>query len=413
MKENKFCIAIVTPRMVVGGAESYTIAKARYLVEHGYKVLVVSAGGENVQNLPSNVTHYTLEWIDRAPYELKKRERVKVVNLLTTILQENEVTVIETHNTYPVYYGALAAKRARIACLYNLLNELSHRKQKITNLLVQAFSRGNAYFTLTHQMNEYVERKLRTQLNPTVIPIPVEVTACESTGTTENYILTVCRFSPDKMYVKWLIEGFAEALTNESLPQGMLLKVVGNGDLKTEIEQCAIRANVAAGYDAVQLLGFRTGNELESLYEGCRIYIGMGTTLLKAAQKGKAVVMVGLEEPQSQFAWGYWGENPIRDAHSLAEQGSGTEGKTNKMSFADALSIATHEEKLRDLGNKAKILFETHYEFGKIMKEWENQYHRIACSQFAISNQIEKQTEFRIFVLRPLWEMFQYIKRLK
>ena len=36
-------IAIVTPQMIVGGAETYIIIKSRWLIAHGHQVTVVSA----------------------------------------------------------------------------------------------------------------------------------------------------------------------------------------------------------------------------------------------------------------------------------------------------------------------------------------------------------------------------------
>ena len=136
----------------------------------------------------------------------------------------------------------------------------------------------------------------------------------------------------------------------------------------------------------------------------------MGTTMLKAAQLGKAVMCVGLEPPLSYYAWGFWGENPERDVHNLAEQ---TNDIANGIVFAKALLVVTDKDRLKVLGDKAKALFNSYYELNHIMRQWEKHYERISKDRYILSARIKRILEFRVFVLHPVWSIFQFIKRLR
>lgn len=404
-------IAFVTPKMVIGGAESYIIVKSRYLIKRGYTVIVISTGGGNVANLPDGVKHFTLNNIDKAPYELSGHKRKELIRNLEEILLVHRIDLVEAHNTYPIYYGALVSCKMGIACLYNLLNELSHRKQLITNILVKEFSQAGCYFTLTEQMNRFVVSEVGHELKPVVLPIPVEgIEVSNGDCGDKNYILTVCRFASDKLYVLSLIEGFAEAVMSGGMPQGIVLKIVGDGELREDIERRVTEANVKIGHKAVDLLGFKCGDELEQLFCACTLYVGMGTTMLKAAQLGKAVMCVGLEPPLSYYVWGFWGENPERDVHNLAEQ---TNDIANGIVFAKALQVVTDKDRLKILGDKAKALFNSYYELNHIMWQWEKHYERISKERYILPARIKRRLEFRAFVLHPVWSIFQFIKRLR
>lgn len=404
-------IAIVTPKMVIGGAESYIIVKSRYLIKRGYVVIVISAGGVNVANLPSGVRHFTLNNIDKAPYELSGHKRKELLRSLEEILIAYRIDLVEAHNTYPIYYGALCTRKIGIACLYNLLNELSHRKQRITNILVKEFSKSGCYFTLTEQLNRFVMSEIGIEIKPIILPIPVEeIEISNENFGDDNYILTVCRFSSDKLYVLSLIRGFTEAVMAGSMPKGMVLKIVGDGELREKIERCVTEANIEVGYNAIDLLGFKCGDELEQLFRACTLYVGMGTTMLKAAQLGKAVMCVGFEPPLSHYAWGFWGENPERDVHNLAEQ---TNDLANGINYAEALQVVTDKVRLKVLGNNAKALLNSYYELNNIMRQWEKHYERLNKQRYVLSVRIKRILEFRVFALHFIWYIFQFIKRLR
>ena len=54
-------IAFITPRMIVGGAETYIIRKAKWLTENGNEIVVISEGGCLVESLPKGVKHIQIK----------------------------------------------------------------------------------------------------------------------------------------------------------------------------------------------------------------------------------------------------------------------------------------------------------------------------------------------------------------
>ena len=399
-------IAIVTPRMIVGGAEFYIITKSKFLIERGYNVIVLSAGGEGVNNLPNNVRHYNLPYIDDPPYIHSQREVGRLIDLLAKILVENSIEIVEAHNTYPLYYAAVACKVVGIICIYNLLNELSHDRQFVTNILLKDFSNSRRYFTLTSQMNEYVEQKLKKKLYPTIIPIPV-TTLSPRECHDRRYILTVCRFSSDKLYVLYLIEGFTVAIKKGIIPKDFKLRIIGDGPLREQVEERVNWSNELLGMHSIQLLGTKLGIELEEQYCNCTLYVGMGTTVLQAAQYKKAIIKVGFESKTMKYAWGYWGEK-TEDVHCIAANGK---NMSERMLFEEALVIVSDNDKIKALGKKAYLIHDSHYKLEKTMAQWIVNYQRLIDSdKHCISNRLERIVNSRVFVLRCIRKIYQLIK---
>jgi glycosyltransferase involved in cell wall biosynthesis len=370
----RLSIAFVTPKMIVGGAEQYIIAKSDWLIKQGHSVIVLSEGGGYVVNLPVGVRHYVIRNISSPPYAVSSKEMNRIVDQISEIILTESITVVEAHNTWPIYYTTLSSARTGVPYLYNLLNELSHRRNILTANLVKQFSRMGMYYTLTDKMNRYVERHIHSKLNPRIIPIPV-VPLPEFPDEIADYILSVCRFSSDKMYVVHLMEGFAKAYTEKTIPTGMKLKIVGDGELNDEVRRVADACNRMIGKEVIELPGQVTGEALFRLYHNCYAYAGMGTTMLQAAQYAKPIIKVGFEPSTQPWAWGFWGETPEKDKNELVADDPDL---SERVPFHEILSWLTDKKRVVHWGRKAFETYHNYYDYEAIMKKWEAEYQNTA-----------------------------------
>ena len=107
-------VAIVTPQMIIGGAEQYIITKSKWLVENGHDVIIISEGGENVKNLPNKVRHFQLEKISQPTYLFKYGRLLEMYYQLSRILKDERIDIVEAHNTWPIIHVIGAYKLSLI-----------------------------------------------------------------------------------------------------------------------------------------------------------------------------------------------------------------------------------------------------------------------------------------------------------
>lgn len=399
-------IAFWTPKMTIGGAESYILAKARWLVQQGFRVIVFSEGGENVANLPKECVHYHYSF--EAPFTLTTQECRRRVDELVVLLRQENVQLIEAHNTYPIYYAYRCNRITRISVIYNMLNELSHtfRFHNPINHVMKELNRYGCYTTLTPAMNRFVERVLQLKLSPKILPIPIELVPDMDTQE-QNYILSVCRFTEDKMYIISLIEGFAEAMRTQQIRTDMTLLIVGDGVLRSKVEKAVQLANEQCGRTCVVWLGTKTGDELFSLYAHCSLYVGMGTTILQAAQYSKPIAWAAFSEKEQQYAWGFWGDEPS-DKYKIAAH---NDSIARRRTFAQLLASTGNINFLNIKGKQAQKLVKEVYDLQYIMEQWLNYYTQIMTAGYCFSQWGEWKMNVHQSVLRWLYFLYQQVKR--
>lgn len=400
-------IAFFTPKMIVGGAENYILAKTQWLLANGHRVVVVSEGGENVAALPFGVTHYTLSY--EAPFVVSAKFIDKKVEELCAIIINEKIDIIEAHNVYPIYYSYLCGRKIGVKFVYNLLNELSHTAKFYNpiNFLISEIDSQRRFYTLTSQMNSFVERVLKKRLNPVILPIPVEPVPKIETGD-GGYVLAVCRFSFDKMYLLPLIEGFSDAYCKGLIDKKYRLKIVGDGPLYSTVKQAAEVANTKAGVPCVELLGTVVGGALFELYAKCTLYVGMGTTVLQCAQYFKPVVKVAIEAHTMPYAWGLWGMED-GDQNKLCAY---NEPKERKTSFENIISQTLKNASLREQAAKsgAKII-QQGYSLDTIMEEWQKSYQELIALPQKQSNLLHCKTLLYNMLMRTIYRGYRLLRR--
>ena len=101
----------ILPELHVGGVETGTIDLSRYLIEKGYKAVVVSNGGELVKELEKmGVVHY------RLPVHRKSLiTAFKMVKELVKIIQSEKIDIVHARSRVPGWIAFFAARKTNTA----------------------------------------------------------------------------------------------------------------------------------------------------------------------------------------------------------------------------------------------------------------------------------------------------------
>lgn len=373
-------IAFITPRMLVGGAETYIIRKCNWLVSKGHHCLIVSSGGDFYKDCHSSVERIVINSIDLPTWHLKKKEFNTLITELSKILINKQVDIIEAHNSYPAVYTAIAYKYTRIPYVVNVLSDLAFKKNPLLKILCSRLSTIELFYTVSKQSAKYFSESVYKEKNKSkVINIPIpspNILQIENINKSDEgkYVLSVARMANEKMYIKSLVEGFTNFILKQKIPYDVKLKIVGDGPLMDGVSDLVFKSNKLIGNESIQLLGYLYGNELDALYQDCFIYAGMGTTLLIASSYKKASVVVGFEKETMQFAWGFWGESK-EDADYIV----GYKNRDAKKStFEEAITYAfDNPKRINEIGELAFRLYSEHYALDTLMNEWLSVYYRI------------------------------------
>ncbi|MDI5950745.1 glycosyltransferase [Flavobacterium yafengii] len=394
----KIKVAFVTPKMIIGGAESYIINKSNWLINNGFDVIIVSQGGENVSNLPNGVNHIFFDKISSSPLEFSYKDYSDFIEKLSDILLRNDVDVIEAHNSYPAVHVASSYKYTKIPFFINILNEVAYYRNPLLTILTKKLSCFGLFYVLSYEMNRYIEKRINFKLNPKIIPIPVKAISRDNLSLENKYILSVSRLSEDKDYVRYLIKDFYELYKiNDKLSEYKLV-IVGDGSLFESINVLANSLNKEANRNIIQLRGTLVGDDFETVYKNCSIFVGMATTLLLAASCGKPSVIAGSTPETNKFSWGLWGENDL-DANLIGICSGKDRTSTSFQTILE--SLVECEGRLISSGNAAYKMFKENYDFGSIMTVWGNEYHLVIDTFLTNGVEIEKELNFL-----HLWRLF-------
>ncbi|MBD9180306.1 MAG: glycosyltransferase [Odoribacter splanchnicus] len=407
-------IAIVTPQMIVGGAETYIIIKSRWLIAHGHQVTVVSAGGCNVSNLPSQVEH--VEFITEiSPGAFSCNEYEDYLKKLANILIARKIEVIEAHNTSPAIHVAQAYKYHKIPFLINILNERTYLYNPFLKILTKRLAMTGVLYTLTKQMVVFIESQLKRKIKANIIPIPVEgiplMEQMEGKEQKEMYILSVCRMEADKMYVKYLIQEFGVLLQTRRLPITCKLHLVGEGKLLDTVKKLVQRVNENVGAEVITMLGTLVGEKLWQEYRGASLYVGTGTSLLLAASCGKPALIPGYTIKSMPYAWGVWGERES-DVEVLAT----TEKQNNPRSkYCDIIEelLVKCPSRAIEAGRNAHRIYNAYYSIEPIMERWQKEYGNIVMIFSKKAVEIEKAIDiaFHVKLYRIVWKCYNIIRK--
>lgn len=400
-------IAFVTPKFIIGGAESYIIVKSQWLISRGYKVVIISEGGNNVPNIPQGVEHVYFE-TDICGSTISRIDYEKYLESLSFLLISNSIDLIEAHNVNPAINVAQCFERTKIPFCVNVLSERSLDKELVLGILIYKLNKLGLYYTLCAEMNVYIENSLKRKLKPKIIPIPVHGIPFKF-AQKEKFILSVSRMSQEKMYVKYLIEGFRQLLLENIIDTDLRLIIVGDGPLFKEINDLANAVNAMMGRCVIEMKGTVIGEELYDLYRKCMLYVGVGTTLLLGASAQKPCLLPGYTDKSRKKAWGLFGENADDVMHLAGYPRKGNDGKSYYLYLKELLDPKA-SLRLKNASIAAERMFLDNYNVDSILQRWEQEYKNIV-EFFSSSSKISPK-EFDMTLSVTAFRLIRKINRL-
>lgn len=401
-------IAFFTPKMIIGGAETYIYTKARWLVDRGHNVFIFSEGGIGLASLPANVIHITITNFGMSPLIFSEGGYLEFIREVTYHAVKNKIDVIEAHNNYPAIHASFVFCHTQIPFIINILHECGIDRNPLLLKLLNNIRTNKLLYTLTATMRDYMLTKRGANFDFDLIPIPIEGYEISKYDNNNPYILSVCRLSDDKMYVKYLIQAFGELADTDSRLKNFSLKIVGEGKNFDLISQMALEINNKLGAQKVKILGTVVGEKLDNLLKDCYSYVGMGTTLLLAVSAGKSSLIAGITPEAQPYSWGIWGQDP-----SDKEIIGITETSRVHVSYKDALLSLLDPEKNEENGIIARKLFLQNYDINTIMEKWEIIYSNTPTIYKNMSTKDKARLDISVYTksLRFLRSLYKIFKR--
>lgn len=378
-------IAFITPRMTIGGAETYIIRKSNWLIKNGYEVIVISEGGESVKALDNSIKHFVVKGIESAPYLYKKEKQSSIIKSVTNILIKEKIDIIEAHNNYPAIYTAFSSKETHIPFIVNILSDNGFIKNPLLYILCLNLQKYELAFAISKQTSINLNRTFLGNIKFKILNIPLNPPKENLPQIQEKYILSVSRMHEEKMYVKELINSYIHLSKNNIIPANIKLFIIGDGPLFPEVKKIAEEGNKYLSNEKIILLGYVTGIELDIYFHNCILYVGMGTTLLTAASYKKPCLLPGFQKKTVKYTWGFWGEEDFYKDYIVGDQSL----YKKKNTYDNSLALFFNNLNLqKELGNKAYELYLAYFSLEKIMNEWDIVYKK--CYSYKKENKYRK-----------------------
>lgn len=396
-------IAFFTPSMGVGGAERYIIQKIKWLKKNNYDAVVISAGGSWSSYLTEiGVKHYVFEMINEDPFLLSSSIFFESAAYIGEILLSEEVSIIESNQYTPALWAEITSKLFKIPNLLNVLSAaVFYDKHKSYLEFLKYMNTRKLYYN-SECSNQIIEKRRKIELaNCVQIPIPVDKLTNNYTDTNEkdNYVLSICRMSPEKMYIISLIKEFQKLIISSNYT-GLKLIIVGDGPRLSKVMELVNKVNVRLERYSSKIImkGKVVGEELEYLYANCLFYIGMGTTVIQAAQHKKASILSSPIKRQMKLSPGYFGVDKYNSIGFKYE-----DMKMNSF-YSRMKYLLENPLKRIELENRSYDKYIELYETQKIMSWWIKEYKRVILQY--------ESTRYSTFEVDKIFYFAKRVKKL-
>lgn len=368
-------VLILTPSIGIGGAEEYTINKCKWLVQHGYNAIVAARSGQWEERLKNTkAKFYNIEWLGyEDPKEISNNELEIRLNILKDIVEKEKVDIIEGHNLYPAVYGYMFSQKYKVPFLFNCLNTIDFTINNKYVPLLKELNNKDIYYIVNEIANKDIENSNNTILDKCKY-VSVAIDIKENIKIKkDNYILTVCRLAPTKIYVANLIKSFTNMCIKRKLKNYKLV-IVGDGPLFSQIEEFANKCNkeIKANMCFIEMKGFIYGEELERLYSNCLMYVGLGLSAITAAAYKKPTILATHYPYDTEYAYGYFD-----DPKFIAPLGKMLEMR-EKDTYENYMYSLIRNDML--YGNVAKECYNTwknNFSMDETMKKWIDEYYKV------------------------------------
>ena len=147
----------VIPRMRAGGAELGCLQVATALVRNGHRALVISEGGQLVDQLKSaGAEHIVLPVAAKSPFTLWKN-----ANSFAEIIKREHVSIIHARSRAPAWSALMASRKTGIPFVTTYHSEYSE-KNKLKNLYNSVMARSDTVIAVSDYMAHLIRTRYHT-----------------------------------------------------------------------------------------------------------------------------------------------------------------------------------------------------------------------------------------------------------
>jgi len=101
----------ILPQLNIGGVETATLDTVKYMAKSGHKVVVVSAGGELLEEITScGALHYQLPVHEKSLITI-----LKMISALAGIIKKEQISIVHAHSRVPAWIAYFASRRSNAA----------------------------------------------------------------------------------------------------------------------------------------------------------------------------------------------------------------------------------------------------------------------------------------------------------
>lgn len=352
-------ICHVSMTLQTGGLERLLVEFARHTDRHRFDLMFVALGeggrpAEEIRRLG-----YPVHCLG-----FPERGKLGMIRQLKGLLRKGKFDIVHTHNTYPHFYGTIAAKLARVPDVINTQHGRgcgNGWKDRWQFRLANRFARhvvgvsDDAAILCSEQDSWSAAKMLR-------IWNGIDVDRFNFTGPHPEYsAISVARLSPEKDFATLLR---AVALVRREQPQ-FRLRIVGDGSERAALEQLAYDLGLAT---AVEFMGERSN--VADLLTTAGFFVssskteGISLTVLEAMSVGLPVVTTAVGGNPEIVVNGETGLlAPPQNPSALAKM---------------ILRMCRARSKWRSMGRAARDRVEQHFNIRTTLSQYESVYDRLA-----------------------------------
>lgn len=148
-QDRKLTVVQVLPALESGGVERGTLELGRYLVAHGHRSIVISAGGRMLEQLKREGSEH-VEW----PVGAKRLGTLRYVRPLRRFLEEQQPDILHLRSRLPAWIGYLAWRRLPPATRPHLVTTV--HGPYTPNRYSAVMTRGERVIAVSNTIQDYI-----------------------------------------------------------------------------------------------------------------------------------------------------------------------------------------------------------------------------------------------------------------
>ena len=354
-------ILFIVRTMGLGGTENVVLQLCEILSRKVNKIVVCSSGFVHEDKLSRmGIKHYTIPDIaSKSPDDV-----IECYSKIKSIIKREQITIVHSHHRMAAFYAELTAPQnvIKIANAHNTfqnkkkLTQFAYRNTKLIAVGEMVKKNLTEYFKIPEDYVSVIHNAVK-EFDSSINPVKV-LQAEHAKG--KVLIGNIGRLSEQKGMDYFLD---AAAITNRTHPE-VLFVIVGDGELKTQLEEKAIQLGLQK---KVLFLGYR--NDIQNVMSQLDFIVlsslweGLPLTPIEAFSVGKTVIGTAVDGTPEIIRDGVDGYLiPPRDSTCLAE-------KIN--------NLIEHPEIRENMDNQAKKRYNDEFSFNKLKQRYLDFYEEL------------------------------------